>query len=567
MSDSWGAQEVLAAAVAAAGDVAYVWDIAADRIAWAGDTAALFGPGLPSVLSGDALRGRIAPADRDRHGQALRRHFDDGGAFDCDYRLRLIDGAHHWVHDRGQVERATDGAPVRMCGLLRLIDRRKAYEATLEHRAHFDPLTGLMNRQRLREALENTQAGPAGVAVPAVYLAVGIDRLGLVNDTLGHATADAAVVEVARRLATAVRPGDSVGRAGGDVFGVVLPRCPEAGMARVADKLLTAVRSAPVATPMGPVHVTVSVGGTLVEGDAEAAMTRAETALIEAKRQGRDGFWPHHLTSPRQTALRNSVATGQRVKAALRDGATRFAFQPVVDGTGRVAFYECLLRITDGGTGEPLPAGAFMPAVERLCMARRLDHHTLDMALAELRSHGEVRLALNLSAGTTADTSWLAALESGLAGRPDLADRLIVEITESAAIEDVDETAGFVAAVRRLGCRVALDDFGAGYLSYRHLRALPVDIVKIDGSFVQELADGGSATLFVRTMVGLAKALGLTTVAEGVERPAQADALRREGVDLLQGFHFGRPRLVRPWLEEGAQRSATVVEAMARARL
>ena len=554
--------QVIAAALDASGDVAYVWDIASDSIAWAGGAVAQLG--TPAEIAyGEAWRARIERSDRARRRVALSQHIETGRSFDCDYRLRLADGGMHWVHDRGRVERDGDGMPVRLRGVLRVIDRRKAYEVELEHQAHFDPLTGLVNRHRLREALSGTcRAGTMEDDCPAIlgglYLAVGIDKLGLVNDAMGHAAADAVVREVADRLRRVLRPGDTVGRAGGDIFGVVLPHCPEDDMVHVADKLLRAVRAAPVNTPAGPILVTVSAGGIAKcagsdDGQCrvDEVMTRAETALQEAKRQGGDCFWPHRATSPKQTGLRNALATGQMVKAALQADGLRFAFQPVVgvDGVGRpeVAFYECLLRLmaADGGT---VPAGAFMPAVERLGMARRIDLHTLDHTVRELEQHPAVVLSVNLSATTTADRTWLDALDRRIGTRPELAQRLILEVTETAAIEDLEETAAFLAAVRSLGCRTALDDFGAGYLSYRHLKALPIDIVKIDGSFVRELKDGPDALLFIRTLVGLANGFGMTTVAECVEDDEEAATLRREGVRLLQGYRFGRPSLDRPWL-------------------
>ena len=565
---------VIAAALDASGDVAYAWDIASDRIAWAGGAVALLGSPT-EIAYGEAWRARIERADRARRRAALSQHIDTGSVFDCDYRLRLSDGGMHWVHDRGRVERDGDGMPVRLRGVLRIIDRRKAYEVELEHQAHFDPLTGLVNRHRLREALAGSCRGgrPDGDSVPAdcpaalgaLYLAVGIDKLGLVNDAMGHAAADAVVREVADRLKRVLRPGDTVGRAGGDIFGVVLPHCPEDDMVHVADKLLRAVRIAPVETPAGPILVTVSAGGIANCGGSDGGqcrvdevMTRAETALHEAKRQGGDCFWPHRATSPKQTGLRNALATGQMVKAALQADGLRFAFQPVIgiaeSGGMDVAFHECLLRLmtTDG---VPIAAGAFMPAVERLGMARRLDLHSLDLAVRELERNPGADLSINLSATTTADRTWLDRLDGHLGKRPDLARRLIVEITESAAIEDLEETAAFLAAVRSLGCRTALDDFGAGYLSYRHLKALPVDIVKIDGSFVRELKDGPDALLFIRTLVGLANGFGLTTVAECVEDDEQAAILRQEGVHLLQGYRFGWPSLERPWA--GSDTAAT----------
>ncbi|HYH17397.1 MAG TPA: EAL domain-containing protein [Azospirillum sp.] len=530
---------VMVTALAASGDVAYDWDLTSDAVVWAGDA--------PPAATGAAWRALVHPDDRARRDAALVAHRPGGAPFDCDYRLRLPDGTTRRVNERGRVECAGDGTPSRIHGLLR----------PSAGGVRRDSMTGLPDRHDLRAVLDDAMAGPMDAGAPA-YLAVGIDKLGLINEAIGHAAADAVVVEVAKRIAGAVRGGDTVGRLGGDLFGVVLPRCPEAFMPRVAETLLNAVRAAPVATPAGPLHVTVSVGGLVAADDAAATMTRAESALQEAKRQGRDGFWPHAATSPQQGALRASVAMGQRVRAALRGGELRFAYQPVVAAAGGVAFYECLLRITGGhaaGAGE-LPAGDFMPAVERLGMARRIDHHTLAMVVHDLEADPDVRLAVNLSAATTADGSWLAALHGLIGGRRDLARRLIIEITETAAIEDLEETARFVGIVRALGCRVALDDFGAGYLSYRHLKALPVDIVKIDGSFVQEMERERDALLFIRSVLGLAEGFGLTTVAEGVENAGHAAALRHEGVRLLQGHHFGAPSLCRPWLDGAPARRA-----------
>ena len=331
---------IMAAAVAAAGDVCYCWDFTADTIAWAGAVERLFG--VEPVVVGEDLRRRVGQEDRLRRRHALSQHIDLDAPYDVDYRLRLADGAQHWVHDRGRVERAPDGAPLRLYGMMRVIDRRKAYEVELEQQAHFDPMTGLVNRNRLRDSLQQAQVAAERFERSAVYLAVGIDKLGLVNDAMGHAAADAVVSEVARRLASVVRPGDTVGRVGGDIFGVVLPHCLEQHMAAAAEKLLAAVRGEPIASPAGPIHATVSVGGILAgreAGSVEEVMTRADTALHEAKRQGRDCFWPHHATSLQQSALRASLAIGQRVKTELKSDGLRFAFQPVVDTCGEVDFF------------------------------------------------------------------------------------------------------------------------------------------------------------------------------------------------------------------------------------
>jgi EAL domain-containing protein (putative c-di-GMP-specific phosphodiesterase class I) len=185
--------------------------------------------------------------------------------------------------------------------------------------------------------------------------------------------------------------------------------------------------------------------------------------------------------------------------------------------------------------------------VEELGMTRFMDRHVLDMAINELRANPEVELAMNISGLTATDQAWLRALNSAVKATPEVAPRLVVEITETAALHDIEETARFVNAVRDLGCRVAIDDFGAGFTSFRHLKALTVDMVKIDGSFVRDLAVNVDNQLFIRNLMGLAETFGLKTCAEFVENGEDAAFLVKAGVDYLQGYYFGRPDFNRHW--------------------
>jgi len=172
----------------------------------------------------------------------------------------------------------------------------------------------------------------------------------------------------------------------------------------------------------------------------------------------------------------------------------------------------------------------------------------LELAVEELSAYPELSLAVNVSGHTTSDRNWLRTLGTLVRGIPEVARRLTVEITETVALQDIDETARFVRKLRDLGCRVSLDDFGAGYTSFRNLKALEVDCVKIDGSFVRGLSENVDNQLFVRTLLGLAEGLGLVTVAECVETAPEAALLTRRGVRFLQGWHFGKPEIDRPWL-------------------
>lgn len=540
----------LAAAMAAADDVAYDWDLRTDSIAWAGSVAGLFASSCENlVATGEAFNQRINPEDLPVRLKALAEHYRTRETYDCEYRLRKADGAFCWVHDRGRAEFDSEGQPVRLRGVLRLVNQRKAYEAQLEHQANYDELTGQFNRSRLRRHLQQAINQAQRYQNRGAYLTVGIDKLSLINNAFGYATADSVIIGVGQRLQKFLRASDTVGRVGGDLYGIVLDQCPVDQIAVVAEKILRLFRESPMQTPAGPIHVTVSIGGVTLDyvKTAYEAMAQAESALQQAKRSGRDCFVLFCLSEEQKRAHRHSLEMGERVKAALKENRFSFAFQPVVDAqTGEVRFYEGLLRMVETDGAVTL-ASDFVPGVERLGMARLLDHWVLEMAVAELIRFPTARLAVNISGFTASDRSWLRSLMMLLKGRPQVVRRLIVEITETAAIQDMEETARFTNIVRELGCQVALDDFGAGYISFRHMKSLAVDIVKIDGTFVGNITENPDNLLFIRSLISLAHGFGLTTIAECVETAKEAELLRREGVRLLQGYYYGAPSLERPW--------------------
>jgi EAL domain-containing protein (putative c-di-GMP-specific phosphodiesterase class I) len=238
---------------------------------------------------------------------------------------------------------------------------------------------------------------------------------------------------------------------------------------------------------------------------------------------------------------------GERVQRALKEQRLLFAYQPVVDSaSGSVDYYECLLRMRQED-GAIVAAGRFVPMIEQLGFIRNIDRFALERAVEELGDSVGVNLGFNISGLTAADQPWLDALVTLLHGKPDIASRLVIEITETAALRDLEESARFVKTLHDLGCRVALDDFGAGFTSLRHLQALGVDTVKIDGSFVRNLVDRPDNQTFLRHVLGLVRGLGLKTVAECVETAQEAALLREQGVDFLQGYYFGVPSVERAW--------------------
>jgi EAL domain-containing protein (putative c-di-GMP-specific phosphodiesterase class I) len=268
--------------------------------------------------------------------------------------------------------------------------------------------------------------------------------------------------------------------------------------------------------------------------------------MRDAKRLGRNCFAFYEMSEEQRLRQREYMVIGEQVMKALQDERVVFAYQPVVDSqTTEVVYYETLIRMIDE-RGEIVAAGAFVPVAERLGLMRQIDRKTLEMVVLDLINNPDVTLALNISSLTASDRSWLRALVGMVKGKPDIANRLMIEITETAALHDFEDSARFVAAVRDLGCQVALDDFGSGYTSFRHLKSLTVDVVKIDGSFVMNVADNPDNLLFIRTLLNLASGFGMKTVAECVQSSKDAKLLQDEGVNFLQGYYYGRPQLGRP---------------------
>lgn len=249
--------------------------------------------------------------------------------------------------------------------------------------------------------------------------------------------------------------------------------------------------------------------------------------------------------------IRARHISGPDIETALAEDRLAIFLQPVVElasatgggtaaGAPRVAYHECLARILMPGA-EPLTAARFVPAAERDGQIHAVDRRVLAIALDLLGRHPGISLAVNVSGLTVTDRGWLTLLNVLLAGRGDVARRLVVEITETAAMGDIQDAFRFVGTVKDAGCRVALDDFGAGYTSFSQLRELPVDIVKIDGAYVGGVTEPGRQSRFIEALATLAHYRGCVTVAECVESEEQGESLARLGVQFLQGYRYGRP--------------------------
>ncbi|MCZ6455454.1 MAG: EAL domain-containing protein [Alphaproteobacteria bacterium] len=551
-NDESGALSDLVSVLVSSGDLFYEWDLIADRLTWVGQTSDVIGiADVKSIVKGSTYLQRIHPEDLPRRMVALSEHFENSRTFDIEYRLRRDDGQFTWIQERAVAATDSEGTPQRLTGIVRDISDHKNTEEEVDFLTNHDALTGQYNRLRLREALGQTVETTIRRKGQGGFLLVGLDKLNIVADVYGDETADAIVLAVAQRIEQCLRAGDIVGRVGFDRFAVILSDCSEQLITAVADRFLATIRESAVATSNGPMYVTASIGATMFPTSAKnvrEVVGQADNALRSARRLGCDCYLEFRDVPNQHIPERPDLVIAEQVKQALRDDRIVLAYQPIVSShDGTPTFYEALVRMLDE-EGEPVPAGLFVPIVEQMGLMRLVDRRVLDLGISALTENPEISLSINVSGMTAVDPVWLRQLHESLEARPDVASRLILEITETVALDDIADSSLFVRSVTELGCRVALDDFGAGYTSFRHLRALNVDLVKIDGSFVRDLPTNPDNQLFVRTLINLAKGIGLKTVAEWVENEEEAELLRSEGIDFLQGWYYGKPTIEPPWL-------------------
>ncbi len=533
--------------LAAAGDIGYEWDLRADHIVWLGAWDKLFGLDMTPPVNAESLYRAIHPDDRPAvfgtEHDTIDRHF----------RLRLPNKEIVWVHERGAVD-CEGGRAVRQRGLLRVLESApSASPGATAASGEQDLLTGAHTRGQMLALLAKALEAARSSRRTAGYLVVGIDKMSFVNEAMGMEAGDALLRGVAERLRHIIPQRAELGRVAGDMFGILLPEPLGADFSKLAARVLQSFRDQPVVTSVTPLHITVSIGGVslpAIAGTAAEAMIFAEQALHDAHQRGHN-LYIEYLDSPERTqGHRMLLELGERIKHAFKHDGFRLAYQPVVDAaTGQPVFYEALVRMFSDD-GKPISAAQFVPAIEQLGLAFDLDRLVLDLAVKELNAWPGLHLAINISGLTAVQAEWPDHMRKVLGNCPQVAQRLIVEVTETAAIVDVSETRRFVDALRELGGQVSLDDFGAGFTAIRHLRALAVSIMKIDKELLHNLMTNAEQQHLVLVLIELARGLGIRTVAEGVETADIAEWLRRAKVDMMQGYYFGKPALDRPWKDD-----------------
>ncbi|MCQ8184044.1 EAL domain-containing protein [Parvularcula maris] len=556
-------------ALEASGQAMFEFDPAKGEVSWAdpqqaGDLLGKEGPATSSCY--DQLLSMITPESAAARAAEVEAAKRDGRSYTTEFTVTEISGRRRWFEERGTWMKIGDRTL--MVGVLRRIDAQKEREAQLTYMAGHDEMTGMLNRARMKNALENALDTVGDGEGSAFYL-VGIDNVGGINVSFGFEAADEVISSVAKRFESVLSSDVVCGRVAGTKFGILARgRSPEIIRAR-AIELLNAVRQDVIQTRSGSIAASVCIGVVPLgaeQGSADAAMAQAEAALDQARQSGPASWslFSDH-TDPVSTRHRDSEMS-DTILSALNDRRVSIAFQPIVRDTDSPwKKHECLIRL-DSEDGEEIAAPNFVASAERLGLIHLLDRRVLELACRALTREPEIELAVNVSWETVKDPVWADGYIGHLRANAHVAERLTIELTETRIVDAIEASEEFVARIKGLGAKFALDDFGAGYTSFRNLKALDIDILKIDGSFITGLAQSRENQLFVRTLVDLARNFEMQTVAEWVDNEQDARILKALGVDYLQGFFISKPTRRPEWTER-EEVLAQSTEAMKRPAL
>ncbi len=544
-------------------DALWDWDLQDNTLWWSEGFEALFGFRRDEIESTiESWTTRIHPDDAARVVDGVQAVIEGGGTtWSDEYRFLRKDGCYAHVLDRGYVIRDAEGKPLRMIGGMTDLTQHKVAEARIEQLAFYDSLTGLPNRALLLDRLKQTLAAAARRGERVALLFLDLNRFKEINDTQGHATGDQVLLEVARRFQATLRQEETVARFGGDEFLVVAQGVDQAGAMHIAERLQDAL-APQVNVGELAFGVGASIGIAFYPDDGtspEELLKHTDIAMYRAKAD-KAGWRFYRPEMGRELSRR--LEMGRRLERALEDNALELYYQPQFDlGTLRLTGAEALLRWTDPQWGALSPA-EFVPVAEEQGLMGRLGEWVLRSACRQLRAWQTAglplpgRVAVNVDARQFEDPEFVPKVCAIVEAAGLVPGVLELEITESAVMADPERAVAVTEALREAGFAIAIDDFGTGYSSLAYLKRFAVDTLKIDISFVRDMLSDGNDEAIVKTIIAMARSLGLATLAEGVEVQAQAERLRALGCDFAQGFHFGRPEpadaFARRWLARGA---------------
>jgi diguanylate cyclase (GGDEF)-like protein/PAS domain S-box-containing protein len=512
-----------------------------------------------SELEGRTMLSLLHPDDREQLTQESERMLNGQITTARGERRYLHDDGHLvWVSVSTTLVRDAGGGALHFLTQVQDVTERRRYEAELRHMADHDALTGLLNRRAFERELERhvehvARYGPRGAAV-----LLDIDLFKNVNDTLGHSAGDQLIGKVADALRERLRDGAVVARLGGDEFAVLVPDGGPADAAATAADLLEAIRQVRISSPSGRLrNVSASIGVAPFDSrrlTGEDVLVNADLAMYEAKEGGRDRVACHGSEKDAAGRLASRLSWTDVIRDALDEERLVLQAQPIMDlRSGEIHQYELLLRMRDP-LGELISPAAFLPVAERYDLIGAIDKWVVSRAIQmlgeELGRKNRLVFEVNISGRSTGDPELLELIERELATHRVAPEQVIFEITETTAVGNIPRAQEFAAHLNALGCRFALDDFGAAFASFYYLKHLPFDYLKIDGEFVRGCMDDRTDQLIIQAVVDIARGLGKRTVAEMVGDQPTLELLAAMGVDHVQGYHIGKPAPLAKWLVE-----------------
>ena len=523
------------------------------RYEWLSDSVEAILGYTPDELLGRDPYELFHPDDRARIRAESHTQILNGAQTDTliRYRIRHKHGHYVWLESLTEPICDASGEILHLQVTSRDVTERQAIEADLLHRAHYDALTGLANRVlftlRLDALVETSRAEGRDGQFAVLYL--DLDRFKTINDTLGHGAGDDLLFQFAGRLRGATRGDDTVARIGGDEFAIVLEGADAADAAVSTAKRIDRALRDPFELDGAPRSVTASIGVATGRADHETAgevLREADLAAYAAKAGGR-ARWAAFTPALREASDRR-LRIEADLDGAVQRGELRMAYQPIVRlDTGTLHGVEALIRWEHPELGLLYP-DTFISIAEETGRIHELDRWAMAEGLDQLERWDaaagrtlDLSLSVNCSAGDLHAPSFVSSVQALIAGGPDRARRLVIEITESLLVDDPQRATTALDALHADGVRFSMDDFGTGYSSLSVVHALPVDAVKIDRAFVRRMHEDESAHEMVQTIIGFGRMLGTRIVAEGIETRAQLDALRALECDYGQGYLFDRP--------------------------
>jgi len=519
------------------------WDISTNSVWWSDELYRIVGvePGS-FVPSYESFLELVHANEREKVKGTIDSAYENRGRLDYECRIVRGDGKRRVIHAIGD-SLTTDGLLTTMIGTVQDITDRKALEQKVEHRASHDSLSGLANRSLFLSRLEHALALRERSGAPIALLYLDLDDFKTVNDSLGHNMGDELLVQVAKRLKVSVRPSDTVARLGGDEFALLLEDTPPEGARRVAERILAALQE-PIALQTKEVFAQASVGIAVAEGASKLDLLgNADLAMYAAKRDGKNSYRVF------ETSMLSSLVSRQEMKAELQsaidNGEFILHYQPMVDlKTGSVDKVEALIRWNHPERGLVPPAD-FIGLAEETGLIVPLGAWVIGEATRQAsnlrRAFGRpISVSVNLSARQL-DSSIVSQVKDALLRSQLEPGYLVLEITETTLMSQEETILTRMKELRALGVRIAIDDFGTGYSSLGYIKQLPIDIVKIDRTFVSRITNDPEEYALAQAIVKLAHIFRLESVAEGIETAEQAEILTRFGCHFGQGFHFCRP--------------------------